>query len=60
MDKVTRYEWHGNTFILVLLCLTGLLIPLAVVYFMTNLLKIETEVKDSAALSEFIETHVKK
>lgn len=54
MDKVTRYEWHGSGIILFLLCLLGITIPLAVVYFMTNLLSIETQVADGTRLSEFL------
>ena len=53
MDKVTRYEWHGNPVILVLLCLLGITIPFAVVYFMTNLLAIETQM-DGSKLSDFL------
>ena len=54
MDKVTRYEWQGNGLILVLLCLLGLTIPLAVVYYMQNLLRIETQVSDGEKLAEFL------
>ena len=54
MDKVTRYEWHGSGVILVLLCLLGVTIPMAVVYFMTNLLRIETQLADSDKLSDFL------
>lgn len=54
MDKVTRYEWHGSGVVLVLLCLFGITIPLAVVYFMSKLLRIETQVADGAKLSEFL------
>jgi hypothetical protein len=54
MDKVTRYEWEGSGLILVLLCLLGITIPLAVVYFMTHLLRIETQVADGEKLSEFL------
>ena len=54
MDKVTRYEWQGSGVILVLLCILGITIPLAVTYFMTHLLRIETEVADSEKLSEFL------
>ena len=39
---------------MVLLCLLGITIPLAVVYFMTHLLRIETEVADGEKLSEFL------
>jgi len=54
MDKVTRYEWQGSGIMLVLLCLLGITIPLAVMYFMTHLLRIETQVADSEKLSEFL------
>lgn len=54
MDKVTRYEWQGSGVILVLLCLPGISIPLAVVYFMTNLLRVETQVADGEKLTEFL------
>jgi hypothetical protein len=54
MDKVTRYEWQGNGLVLLLLCLLGITIPLAVVYFITHLLRIETEVADGEKLSEFL------
>ncbi len=55
MDKVTRYEWHGSGLILVLFCLLGITIPFAVVYFVTNLLSIETQVADGTKLSEFLD-----
>jgi hypothetical protein len=54
MDKVTRYEWQGSTIILILLCILGITIPVAVVYFMTHLLCIETQVADAEKLSEFL------
>ncbi len=54
MDKVTRYEWHGSGIILVLLCFFIITIPVGVVYFMTNLLRIETQVVDGTELSEFL------
>ena len=54
MDRVTRYEWHSSGVILILLCILGVTIPLAVVYFMGNLLRIETEVADGTKLSEFL------
>lgn len=56
MDKITRYEWHGNWLILLLLFFLGITIPVAVVYFTTNLLKVETQVADSTKLSEFLDS----
>lgn len=55
MDRVTRWEWHGNIIILVVLCCTVVLLPAGVVYFMSRLLKIEEAVKDASALSAFLE-----
>jgi len=54
MDKVTRYEWQGSVIILTLLCLLGITIPFAVVYFMNNLLRIETQVADGEKLADFL------
>jgi len=56
MDKITRYEWHGSWIVLLLLFFLGITIPVAIVYFITNLLKIETQVADSTKLSEFLES----
>jgi hypothetical protein len=54
MDKVTRYEWEGSYVLLLLFCILGVTLPLAVVYFMNNLLRIETEVKDGEDLVDFL------
>jgi len=51
MDKITRWEWHGSPIILVLLCF---ILPLGVMYFMSHLIKIESEVKDATELSDFL------
>lgn len=54
MDTVTRYEWQGSAYVLVFLFVLVFTIPLAVVYFTTNLLRVETHVKDSEQLAEFL------
>jgi len=54
MDKVTRYEWHGNAIILIVLVALVITTPFAVVYFIINLIQIETEVKDGEALNDFL------
>jgi hypothetical protein len=54
MDKITRYEWQGSSLILILLCLPGITIPMAVVYFTNNLLRIETQVPDGEKLADFL------
>ncbi|MBC8096772.1 MAG: hypothetical protein H7Y43_13265 [Akkermansiaceae bacterium] len=56
MDKVTRYEWHGSGILLLVLCFFIITIPLAVVYFTSRLLKIETQVADGTKLSEFLQS----
>jgi hypothetical protein len=56
MDKVTRYEWHGSWLGLTLLGFFVITIPIGIVYFMTHLLKIETQVADGTKLSEFLES----
>lgn len=52
MDKVARYDWQGSGIILILLCVLGITIPLTAVYFMTPLLRIETQVADGEKLAE--------
>jgi hypothetical protein len=54
MDKVTHYEWQGNSLLLILLCLPGFTIPMAAVYFMNNLLRIETQVPDGEKLADYL------
>jgi hypothetical protein len=54
MDKVTRYEWQGSALLLILLCLLGITLPMAVVYYMNNLLRIETAVPDGEKLADFL------
>lgn len=56
MDKVTRYEWHGNWLILTLLGFFVVTIPVGIIYFTTRLLKIETQVADGAELSKFLKS----
>lgn len=59
MNRISRWEWHGNTLLLLLLCLTVVLIPFGVVYFMTNLLQIEEEIADASKLSEYLAARAK-
>ena len=53
-DTVTRYEWHGNAFLLAILFLSGIFIPYAVIYFIKNLVALETHVPDAEAYAEFL------
>jgi hypothetical protein len=59
MSRISHWEWHGSALVLILLCITGVLLPFGVVYFMTNLLKIEEDIADAATLSEHLEARRK-
>ena len=52
MGKITRHEFLGSQILLTILFLTGLGIPLAVVYFITSLVTIEEEVEDPVKFLE--------
>ena len=54
MDKVTRFEWQGSIPLLTLLCILGITLPFAVVYFTNNLLRIETQVPDGEKLADYL------
>ena len=54
MDKVTRYEWHGNTLVLLILFLTVITIPTGLVYLFINFIAIETEIDDGEKFSEYL------
>lgn len=56
MDKITRYEWFGNSFILFLLSVFVFTIPFAVIYLIRNLVQIETQVQDGEALSDYLKS----
>jgi hypothetical protein len=53
-DTITRYEWHGNAFLLALLFLSGIFIPYAAVYFIKNLVALETRVPDAEAFAAYL------
>ncbi len=59
MNQITRWEWNGRPLVLILLCITGIFLPFGVVYFLTNLLKIEEEIEDASKLSSFLEARGK-
>jgi hypothetical protein len=46
MKRITKWEWHGNGLLLLVLSVSVVLIPFAVVYFITNLVMIEHEEPD--------------
>ena len=57
MDKITRREFKGNWLCVLLLCLTGIGIPVAVLYVIENTIDIEYEVDDAEA---FLQNHFGK
>ena len=55
MDTIIRHEWHGSWLLFFLLCIFGITIPFAILYFINNLLTIKTQVADGSKLSEFLD-----
>jgi hypothetical protein len=60
MARVTYWEWRGDPLQLALLSITVILLPVAVIYFVNNLLKIEDDIEDPSKLSEFLEARKKR
>ncbi len=54
MSKIVRYEFMGSTVLFWLLCITGILIPVAIVYLVNGTLRIEHDVDDP---EEFVEQY---
>jgi len=52
VSRIVRYEFMGSTLVFWLLCLTGVLIPFAIIYLVNGTLRIETEVDDPEAFVE--------
>ena len=46
MSRIVRYEFTGSWLIFCLACLTGILIPYAILYLLTATLRVETEMPD--------------
>ena len=57
MDRIKRREFKGYWVVFVILCLTGIGIPVAILYLIENMIEIEYEVTDA---EEFLEHHYKK
>jgi len=54
MSKIVRNEFMGNIVVFWLLCLTVVLIPVAIIYLINGTIKIENEVDDP---EEFVEQY---
>jgi len=46
MDKIRRREFTGSWIWVVLICLTGIGVPIAVIYVIESTVEVETEVAD--------------
>ncbi len=49
MSKIVRYEFMGNWILFWLLCITGIGIPVAILYLVNGTIRIEDEVADPEA-----------
>lgn len=52
MGKIIRHEFMGSKALVVILCLTGIGIPIAVIYLIECLVTIEEEIADPTAFLE--------
>lgn len=50
MPKIVRYEFMGNWYLFALCCFFIFLLPVGVLYVMTNMLRIEEEIDDPERL----------
>lgn len=46
MARIVRHEFLGNWFLFWLLCATGVLIPVALLYLINGTIQVETEMKE--------------
>ena len=52
MSKIVRYEFMGNWLLFWLLCISGLGIPMAVLYLLNSPIRIEEDMQDPERLVE--------
>jgi len=57
MDRISRYEFKGYRTWFIILCLSGIGIPIAILHLIDNTIQIEYEVEDAEA---FLKQHFKK
>ncbi len=57
MDRIRRREFTGSWLGVVLLCLTGIGIPITALYVIENTVEIETEVPDGETAWQNIRRH---
>lgn len=54
MGKIIRREFLGSRIVLTLLCLTGIGIPIAIIYLIEATVTIEEEVEDPSDFTEML------
>ncbi len=52
MAQIVRHEFVGNKLLFTILCLIGIGIPLAVVYFIESTVTVKEEIDDATAFLE--------
>ncbi len=52
MAQIVRHEFVGNKLLFTILCLTGVGIPLAVIYFVESTVTVKEEIDDATAFLE--------
>ncbi len=52
MGKITRHEFLGSRLLVVILCMTVIGIPIAVIHLIEGLVTIEEEIPDPTAFME--------
>ena len=57
MDRIKTRTFNGNRLVFIFLCLTGIGIPIAIVYLFENTIEVEYEVEDA---EKFLEFHYSK
>ncbi|HUL51801.1 MAG TPA: hypothetical protein VLT83_00195 [Opitutaceae bacterium] len=56
MDKIVRREFTGSWLLFWALCLTGIGLPIAVLYLLNRTVEIHTEIADAEAALDKIRT----
>jgi len=56
MDKIVRREFRGNWLLFWVLCLTGVGLPLALLYLINGMVEVHSECEDAEAAIEKIRT----
>ncbi len=57
MDKIVRREFRGNWLLFWVLCLTGIGLPLALLYLINGLVEVHTQCADAEAAVDKIRAY---